>query len=286
VNKPWIGALLAVNVWAQTAGASGSGAPQLQWNDEDRGAGWANVVLLGVTGSVALAAQIVEPTRGDPWQHTWGVDEQTRSALRLSDPSARRAARTTSDMLAAALVSYPIVVEAGLNVAWAKSSSRVGFEMGLMQLEVLGVTAALVGVSKVAFSRERPYGRLCGSELSATSEDCVVGDRYLSYFSGHAAFTFASASLTCFQHTRWDLWGNTPAWVPCATSYTLAATTALLRVAADRHYITDIATGAVVGTAVGLVVPWFHYRSPRQRDNNVAWSLGIVADGVGLHGVF
>lgn len=286
MKTTWIGALLAIQAWVPAAGASDSRGADLQWNDDDAAAGWANVVLLGVVGGVALAAHIAEPDRSGAWRRPWGIDEQSRSALRLSASDARRTARTTSDVLAGVLVSYPIVVEAGLNVAWAKSSTRVGVEMAEMHLEVLGVTAALVGISKLAFSRERPYGRLCGFELSETSDDCVDSDRYRSYFSGHAAFTFASASLTCFQHSRWNLWGNTPPWLPCATSYALASTTALLRVAADRHYVTDIATGAVLGTAVGLIVPWFHYRSTPTRDSDVAWRVGVGAHGVGLSGVF
>ena len=40
-----------------------------------------------------------------------------------------------------------------------------------------------------------------------------------------------------------------------------ASAGAYLRVAADRHYATDVITGAVVGSAIGLAVPYFGHRA-------------------------
>ena len=51
-------------------------------------------------------------------------------------------------------------------------------------------------------------------------------------------------------------------WAPLvwATGLTLGATTGYLRMAADRHYFTDVVTGAVVGSAVGFAVPYLLHR--------------------------
>lgn len=280
-----VAACLSMSVSAQAQLAQAQSAQALRWDDANPRVGWSNVGFVGVTGAVALVGLLIAPDASDPWRATLGVDEDVRGALRLTDAGARRSARSTSDVLAGVLVTYPVLFEAGVNAAWAKSSADVGLEMGVMHLEALAVTAALVNTSKWVFARERPYGRLCGTELSATSTDCTSRDRYASYFSGHAAFTFASASALCMQHVRWDLWGGAPAWVPCSTSYVLAATTALLRVGADRHYVTDIATGALIGTAVGLAVPWFHYRSPVRAEGRT-WELGLTGQGVSLAGSF
>ena len=275
-----------IGLFTSHARAELTSTAALAWRDGDRRAGWGDVAFLGVTGSVALAGLLFQPDRDEPWRARWGIDEGVRDTLRLSDSHDRRVARTASDVLAAVLVTYPAVVEAGVNTAWAKSSPDVALQMTLMQLEVLGLTAAVAGMSKLAFSRERPYGRLCGTELALNSEDCAGRDRYVSFFSAHAAFTFASASNTCVQHTQWDLWGNTGAWVPCATSYGLAATTALLRVAADRHYVTDITTGALLGTAIGLLVPWFHYGAGDKPSDRARWTLGVAGQSLAISGVF
>ena len=37
---------------------------------------------------------------------------------------------------------------------------------------------------------------------------------------------------------------------------TAAATTGLLRIMSDQHWVTDVLSGAVVGTAIGMIVPW------------------------------
>ena len=44
----------------------------------------------------------------------------------------------------------------------------------------------------------------------------------------------------------------------------MGATTGYLRIAANQHYFTDVLTGAVVGTGVGLAVPYtLHRRAVR-----------------------
>ncbi len=43
-----------------------------------------------------------------------------------------------------------------------------------------------------------------------------------------------------------------------ATGYAIAISTGYLRIAADKHYFTDVAVGAAVGTAVGFAVPALH----------------------------
>ena len=45
-----------------------------------------------------------------------------------------------------------------------------------------------------------------------------------------------------------------------AATGVLGAATAYLRIAADKHYATDVLAGAVLGSAVGLTVPWLMRR--------------------------
>ena len=48
-----------------------------------------------------------------------------------------------------------------------------------------------------------------------------------------------------------------PVWV---LSEGMAAATAYLRVAAGKHFYTDVLTGAIVGSAIGLLIPYLHRR--------------------------
>jgi membrane-associated phospholipid phosphatase len=74
----------------------------------------------------------------------------------------------------------------------------------------------------------------------------------MSFWGGHSAFLFSvAAGATQVARLR----GRTGwKWLALA-SFAGAAATGWLRVAADRHWATDVLAGAAVGTAVGLSVP-------------------------------
>lgn len=276
-----LGLLSAPNALAQPTKSGNEPRPTttLTWSPQYHQSSWVDYALLGVTGGIALAGLFIPPDRSDPWQSTLGMDESVRNTLRLHDSSDRRYARTTSDVLAAVVIGLPTAGDALLNAGLLKTSPKVAWEMSVINLEVLGITAAMVGTAKWAFSRERPFGRLCGTELNADSTGCTEDDRYVSYFSGHTAFTFGASTAMCVHHHRFNLWGNVSPWVPCATGYALAATTGALRMAADRHYVSDVLTGAVVGTAVGVVVPWLHYSG---HVSEASPHVSVSANGAGL----
>ena len=169
-------------------------------------------------------------------------------------------------------------------IAAAPKSAK---QMVYVDLEALAVSGALQGVTNVLVSRERPYGRTCGGELSASDSDCASSGRYRSFFSGHTTYAFTAASLVCVHHIESELWG--PPWdaLSCAAGYAVAATTASLRVASDMHYASDVLTGAVVGTLVGYGVPLLHYRAARSsRPGEFSWWVAPAAGGVSIAGAF
>lgn len=45
----------------------------------------------------------------------------------------------------------------------------------------------------------------------------------------------------------------------CASAFVAAGAIATLRMAGDMHYLSDVVTGALVGTAVGLGIPLLHH---------------------------
>jgi hypothetical protein len=264
---------------------------QLTWNED-----WARftpveygVVL--VSAGVALGATFSEPKRNSPWTHTWDVDEKARGALRAGTRGGRLSARTASDLLLVTSLSYPTIGDSVLNAWWHRDSGDVAYQMLAIDLEVAAVTAALSSVTKTVTSRERPYGRECGGELNKGEPDCVDKDRFFSHFSGHASFSFAAASATCMHHYHLPLYGAWSPLAPCALGYAVAGVTGALRIVADRHYVTDVSVGAAVGTTVGLLIPWLHYRGGTTRPHTASWvrrhqlllapsGEGILASGV------
>ena len=52
-------------------------------------------------------------------------------------------------------------------------------------------------------------------------------------------------------------------------SYALATGVAVLRVSSGKHFLSDVLVGAVIGSAVGFLVPFFHTLNTKN-DMNVA----------------
>ncbi|MBC7171541.1 MAG: phosphatase PAP2 family protein, partial [Polyangiaceae bacterium] len=85
-----------------------------------------------------------------------------------------------------------------------------------------------------------------------------------SFFSGHSSMAFTGAGLVCFhQQQLAGLYGSRAAGIGvCGSALAFASTTALLRVAADKHWSTDVLAGAGVGIFSGWLLPWLlHGRS-------------------------
>jgi hypothetical protein len=144
-------------------------------------------------------------------------------------------------------------------------------------------------VTNTLVSRERPYVRECGGAIPSAADDCTSTSRYRSFYSGHSTLSFASASLICSHHLNLELQGGAVDAAACATGYAVAATTALLRVMSDMHYTTDILTGAILGTAIGLGVPAIHYSRRAHTDAHASRpSIVLVptASGLAIGGSF
>jgi membrane-associated phospholipid phosphatase len=244
-------------------------------------------VVTGAAGAITLGAAIVSPM---PKHTTGGIwfDESVRDALRLNSSDARYIARDVSDVGLSLVVTWPIFVDSLITAWWYRGSREVAQEMALIDLETLAITGAVQGVTNVFVSRERPYVRDCGHGIPAQTLDCDGNTQYRSFFSGHSAFSFASAALVCTHHFQHDLLGEPYDAISCAAGYAVAATTATMRVVSDVHYTTDALTGALVGTLIGYGVPWLHYRKKALGAQVGGVKLEIVPSlgGAGVMGVF
>ena len=274
-------------------GRSGSA---LHWRSEwTEFQDWEYIVIAGSVTTNVISA-IIGPQKPSLFPTPPGFDESFRDFLRPSSLGNRQLARDLSDVLVTVVSTYPTVGDGFINAAWYRQSPEVAKQLIWMNLEVAAVTAALTSVTKSVVGRERPFGRTCGTELSEDTSDCEGRGRFASHFSGHTSASFAAASATCMHHQYLPLWGDTPSWVPCVVGYSAAAATGLLRIAADVHYLTDVGVGAVVGTGVGLLIPWLHYRpggtAARDSDSVLGWmqrhqvSVVPAPGGVSISGAF
>lgn len=134
---------------------------------------------------------------------------------------------------------------------------------------------------KMSFGRERPW-------IHALPEaDKALVDRptenNLSFYSGHATLAFSVATSAGVVASRRGY-----RWAPAvwAVGMPLAAATAYLRVAADRHWLSDVSVGAVAGVAIGWAVPRFLHARRGPGDGRATVELVPTLRGAAVVGTF
>jgi membrane-associated phospholipid phosphatase len=130
----------------------------------------------------------------------------------------------------------------------------------LLITEATVIAGVLNQVAKFGFARERPFVHFLPSAPNAIRElTASPTDDNLSFFSGHTtiAFALATSSATIATMRGYKLapliWG---------TGLAFGGSIGYLRIAADKHYFSDVMTGAIVGSLVGVAIPLI-FHSPR-----------------------
>lgn len=266
-------------------------AKPIKWDPEWPRFATADWIITGAGAAIALASAIVPPQKRHSLRGGVLFDDRARRTLRLPTSEGRYIARDASDVILSLEATWPFFVDALVATWWYRGSPDAAAQMALVDGEALAVVTAIQGVTNTLVSRERPYGRTCGTaELPAETNDCEGNVHYRSFFSGHSAFTFMAAGLVCVHHVKLGLFGSPGDELACVTAYAGAAATATLRVAGDMHFASDVMVGAGVGTLVGLAVPLLHYRrvnlAPVEKKAAVDWSIIPVGAGLGVGGIF
>ena len=204
-----------------------------------------------------------------------GVDESVRRGLRWNDP---KTPATLSDIVGFA--GLPVLVFGGLALgAGHESAWRNIPEDFLVTTEAVMLAADLNQLVKFSFARERPFVHALADAQKAST--VAPADNNLSFFSGHTTLAFSlatsAATVATLRGYRWApvLW---------AVGLPVAAFVGYLRIAADKHYFTDVVTGALFGSAFGVAIPWLH--RARVHTGGVAMELVPMGNGVALAGTF
>ena len=113
----------------------------------------------------------------------------------------------------------------------------------LTNLEVLSINGLVTNLVKHKVKRQRPYS------FYGTFPDNE--DSYRSFFSGHTSTAFAIGTSTALSLTRNTKLNEKLIWGSFITS---AILTGYLRIAADKHYTTDVIAGGIIGSLVGSFI--------------------------------
>lgn len=192
--------------------------------------------------------------RGDGhWRGGILFDEGFRGAIRLSAIGDQEIARTISDLTLGATVLMAAGVDAAL-VPAVQEDGELVWRAELAHTLALGVTISAGEIVKRLIGRARPYERECADDPDR--HGCDAEDRFHSFYSLHSGVAFTSAGFSCAMHLERGLYGDLAAdATSCGISLALAATTGLLRVVSDRHYLSDVLIGAALGFLVGYLMP-------------------------------
>jgi len=200
------------------------------------------------------------------WCDPPGIDVRVRDALLWDDTESARLFSHLTGYLAAPLFGL------GMSALGGLSSDDAGWgrliDDTIPILETVAISQAVTQIVKWSFGRQRPFVHFGNPEPAQ--------DDNLSFWSGHSALAFGvTTSAGLLAHWRGSaaepwIWG---------VGLTLSAATGYLRIAGDKHYFTDVVTGAAVGVIAGLTIPRLMRRHR---------SVAIVpsAGGLAIRGAF
>ncbi len=202
---------------------------------DDVNPSWADAAYLGIVIPLDIALTVL-PERPNSEQNPLAMDRAARGLLSWQN---KDAAATVSDvalysMVTTSLVSAPLF-------EWSVDEPELAASM--VALEALATTALVTNIMKHVVGRQRPYAYGAG-----------LDEGYDSFFSGHTSMTFASATLLTVYAYEYNWLSDTTRWIVPASTYLIAGFTGYLRVAADRHWLTDVLVGAIVGTGTSYLV--------------------------------
>lgn len=179
------------------------------------------------------------------WCEPPAVDLAARNALVWDRP---KLAGLTSTVTGYALAP---MLASGLLVAttWDRQGGRLFFDDTIPVFEAAVAVGLLHHLTKFSLPRKRPFVKFADADRTPDDDDNA------SFFSGHTALAFAvTVAGGIVAHKRGYgvepyIWGG---------GFALAGVTGYLRIAADKHWLTDVVIGAVIGSGLGVLMPYLH----------------------------
>lgn len=143
-------------------------------------------------------------------------------------------------------------------------SSGQPFSSFLVDFAVMAEAVLLNGainqIVKLAVARPRPLLYDLGPNDPRQDEP----DSYVSFYSAHTSSAFAVglayAQTFAYRHPH-----SPYRYLVYAGAIVAASGIGATRIAAGKHFPSDVLIGAAAGASIGLLVPWLHRRESRAR---------------------
>ncbi|MFH1874871.1 MAG: phosphatase PAP2 family protein [Pseudomonadota bacterium] len=230
------------------------------------------ITAAGFLGTAAFEKQLAPSSCR--WCEVNGFDDWGHRNLAWSNT---KAADITSHVTVFALAP---MVAFGLQALAASYDNRLDeFPIdALVIAEAVSSAAMLTQIFKFSTGRQRPSAHYALNPGSDSRDNT-------SFYSGHTSIAFAlavsSGTVASMREYRLAplIWGS---------GLAVAVTSGFLRLAADKHYLTDVIAGSVIGSAIGFCLPYFLHRSNKPNAPNVMVSVAQIDGGgiMSLQGTF
>lgn len=255
-----VACLLAVSptLAAGPSAAQASDAPRVY----DLEFSWArDGAITGVAGALWISSEAFFKEDLAPAECRWcdrapdGTDTLNRldkwgRGIAGDTEAARKRAHDLSNVMGFAVLPLGVLGTQYLLGHESGAPARYFAQDATIIVEAAVLSSVLNQAVKFAVGRERPFVHVLPEDQKGLTEHPT--DNNLSFYSGHTNLAFSLvvaagtvSELRGYRHTTW-LW---------AVGLPLAASVGVLRMAADKHYLTDVLTGAVLGSAFGAAVP-------------------------------
>ena len=193
------------------------------------------------------------------WCQSNPMDAPITDALAWSDPPK---ASTTADVTAFGILPAFAVASLLLSSGLDHCIDNAGVDLMLVG-ETIAISSLINQVVKFSVGRKRPF-----VERGHLSYYSHRNDDNLSFYSGHTSLAFAivvaAGTIAHIRHYDVEpyIWG---------IGLPLAAFVGYTRIAGEKHYFSDVLVGALIGSAIGFLVPWLHkHESDPQGSTNSA----------------
>ena len=249
---------------------------------------YASTAVFG--GAYLYLETTVVGVREPNWRGGILFDDAVRSALRGRTRGLRESSGAISDYLTLAPQGMMVIDSVAIPLFTDRWNYDVAWQMTLIMLQAEAITGLLSRFGHRYIGRERPDVEECRKDPEY--HHLCFGGSNASFPSGHTSGAFVGAGVVCAHHTHLPLYGGgAPDIAACAVNLTMATASSVLRLIADRHYLTDNLVGAAIGLGAGWGVPLLlHYRGGTSEANEPQVAILPMGDpqtlGISAAGVF
>lgn len=203
-------------------------------------------ILGAIVVSVVLAILAGDPATECGWCEVNALDNAVRNLIAARDPIPPAKLSHVLSMGVAPLLAFGAVISGAIR----SRKPRAALQDSAILIATLILTTGIASAVKCMADRQRP-GFLFGRAMEIEASRVPV-ERFLSFFSGDTAWAYVVIATAA---TLAWLRGYRVALPLAVVGGLVASAVAVLRMAADMHWFTDVLTGACVGVAVGVLVP-------------------------------